>query len=180
VLVAASGGPPAHYYAGPAVCGLGLAAVLVGVRGRTGWTPVAAVSVVAASFMVAFLPHWLTGQAPFRTNLATTAQYATIAAQLPRDGLVVNRGEIGVLAYFCLDHGCRVVDGLLADPTRTDEYVERWRAEHPWTAPNYWWRTPSERPDHLYEIDYRWPAPRAEWPVTNGSTVTGAAVLTSR
>lgn len=183
-LIAASGGPPAHYYAGPAVCGLGLCAVLVGVHGRTGWWPVAAVTAASAGFVLAFWPHWMTGQAPIRTNWATNADYAAIAAALPRDGVVINKGEIGALAYHCLDYGCRVVDGLLADPSRTEVYVDQWRAEHPWTAANYWWRTEPSRPDYQYEVNYRWGSPLAagdaRWPVTNGSQRVGTATLTRR
>lgn len=183
VFIAASGGPPAHYYAGPMVCGLGLAGVLIGVRGRLGWVPLAIAVAATAAFTVSFVPHWTEGLAPFRTNWATNVQYAAIAEGLPRDGLVINEGEIGAVAFHCLEHGCRVVDGLLADPSRTEYYVERWRTEHPWTAANYLWRETPVRPDYRWSVTYRPggdPTGPGRWPITYGDSRSGAATLSAR
>jgi hypothetical protein len=181
-FVAAAAGPPASYYAAPAVAALGLAAVLVGVEGRCGWVPVSGVILVAVLFSGQF-GGWSEGFAPLRTNWASNAQYAAIADALPDDGLVLNRGEIGALAFFCLDRGCRVVDDLLADPHATDRFVTTWRAEHPWTATNYRFREPHPALPYRYVITYGdrprpGTSPLGTWPVTGADGRTRLAVLT--
>lgn len=182
VFVASTAGPPASYYAAPAVCALGVAAVLVGVRGHVGWVPIAGTALVAVAFAVQFA-GWSSGFAPLRTNWATDAQYARIADELPRDGIVLSHGEIGALAFFCIDHGCRVVDDLLADPHATDRYVDRWRAEHPWAAVNYRFRDAAPALPIRYELDYGdgpkpGTTPVGVWPVTGADGGQRVAVLT--
>lgn len=181
-FVAMGAGPPASYYAAPAAVALGLAGVLVGVEGRTGWMPVAGLVLIAVLFSCQFA-GWSAGFAPLRTNWASNAQYAAIADGLPRDGLVLNRGEIGALAFFCLDRGCRVADDLLADPHATDRYVDAWRSENPWAAMNYRFRGMHPPLPFQYVINYgEGPKlgthPLASWPVTGGGGRTRLAVLT--
>lgn len=192
LAMAATAQAPAAYYVGPAVGGLGLAAVLVSTgrarhrRRRSASTPVGLSAVVVAIVTVSMLfsigrvDQWLTGMAPLRQNWATNEQYAQIAAELPTEGVVYSSGEIGALAFFCLDHGCRVVDPYLADPGRTEQFVSRWRAEHPWAEPNYRHHEPRAPLPVRWRLDFTTapPAGARSWPATGAGGHPWFAVLT--
>lgn len=151
LALAVTEAPPTAYYAGPAIAGLGLAAAVVAGR----WRPaeIVGVGLVAASLGVAAAhgPLWAEGLAPIRQNWATNSQYAAIAAALPRDGVIMSNTEIGALAYYCQDHGCRVTDEILSDPTSVDRTLQRWRARHPAVEWNY----AHYRPGPVLPIRYR-------------------------
>jgi hypothetical protein len=118
--------------------------------------------------------------APVRQNWASNVEYAAIAAALPTAGVVYSNGEIGALAYFCLDHDCRVVDPYLSDPGRTEPYVARWRADRPWAEPNYRHHAPPAPLPVRWRLDYTGspPAGAARWPITGADGTTRFAVLT--
>ncbi|MFP5021082.1 hypothetical protein [Pseudonocardia phyllosphaerae] len=59
--------------------------------------------------------------APVSFNWATPAQYAVLAARLPRRATVLSPGEIGTLAWYC---DCRVVDQF-ADRGRLVPLLDR-------------------------------------------------------
>lgn len=131
--------PPIEYYLGPAITGLGLAAVLVAARMPR--PALAAPALLVVSGVVLSVAHgslWSQGYAPMRQNIATDAQYAEIVRRLPTDGAVMG-GEIGAYSFYCQDRvpACTVVDPVLSDPARVDGLVSQWRRFHPGWELNY-------------------------------------------
>lgn len=191
VAMAATAQAPAAYYTGPAVAGLGLAAVLVAAgpwssRSTTGSTTglvlsstVVGLIVVSGVFTLTRVDLWGEGVAPVRQNWASNEQYARIADDLPTDGVVYSSGEIGALAFFCLDRGCRVVDPFLSDPGRTARYVDRWRDGHPWAELNYRHHRPADPMPARWRLDFTANPPdwALTWPVRGSSGEIRSAVL---
>ncbi len=177
--LAVTSAPPIEYYLGPAVTGLGLAAVLMvtGSRGWHVWSGLIVAGSVALS--VAHGSLWAEGLAPMRQNWATDAQYARMADELPTDGVIYTTTEIGALAFYCQDRGCTVIDQFLAYPAATDEYVQRWRDAHPWAEWNYHRYHRSTPISARYELDYRAADPEpGDWPITRSPGFYQSARLT--
>lgn len=170
--------PPIEYYLTPAVTGLGLALVLVAARARP--PAVLVPGVVVAGCLAGSVVHgswWAEGLAPMRQNMATDAQYAAIARDLPSDGAVMSN-EIGALAFSCQDRGCTVVDPVLSDPGRVDGSVARWRAAHPAWELNYRHYSAPPRTPVRYRLELGLPEPAPGcWPVTRTPTRRGWACL---
>jgi hypothetical protein len=171
--------PPIFYYAGPGLAGLSLAVVVLSARARR-WALVVPAALVVAGLVVLADNGgwWARGIAPIRENLATDAEYAAIARDLPTDGVVLG-GEIGGLAFYCADR-CHVVDPVLSDPGRSDVLVSRWIAEHrKLAALNY--RRYSPPP--IIPVRYRvhvgvaTPGPGPSWPTTRNPGVYQWATL---
>ncbi|MHC1562135.1 hypothetical protein ACR9E3_24495 [Actinomycetospora sp. C-140] len=170
--------PPIEYYLAPAVVGLGLALVLVAARSRPAALLVP--GTLVAGCVAGSIAHgslWADGLAPMRQNMATDAEYAAIARDLPTDGVVLSN-EIGALAFHCQDHGCTVVDPALSDPGRVDGLVSRWRASHPGWELNYRHYAVPPRTPVRYRLEMGLPEPGAHgWPVTRTPTRHGWAQL---
>jgi hypothetical protein len=161
--------PPIFYYAGPSLAGLTLALVVLCCRVRPRLALAAPAALVVAGLVVLALngSWWARGIAPIRENLATDAEYAAIARDLPTDGVVLG-GEIGGLAFYCADR-CHVVDPVLSDPGRSDVLVSRWIIEHrKLSALNY----RRYRPTPIIPVRYRViagldaPGAGPSWPIT--------------
>lgn len=169
LTLASTSTPPIEYYLGPSVTGLGMALVLVTARGPQ-WALAAPEAVVAGcvALSIAHGSLWAEGLAPMRQNMATDAQYAVIARELPTDGVVMG-GEVGALAFYCQDRrpACTIVDPVLSDPGRVDGFVSRWRAAHRWLDANYLhYRVPAPTPVK-YRIGFGFDSPRpGDWPIT--------------
>ncbi|MEJ2864426.1 hypothetical protein [Actinomycetospora flava] len=168
--------PPIEYYLTPAIAGLGLALVLVAAPSRA----VAVPGLLVAGCVAGSVAHgslWSEGLAPMRQNMATAAEYAAIARDLPTDGVVLSN-EIGSLAFACQDRGCTVVDPVLSDPGRVDASIARWRALHPAFELNYrHYAAPPPIPVR-YRLEVGLPEPgRGRWPVTRTPTRHGWAQL---
>ena len=176
-VMAVTGAGAAAYYAGPAVVGLGLAAVLVAGRARWLLPALGLLLATAAVSTVVWGPSWKAGFAPLRQNWATTAEYRRIAADLPTNGVVLSDGEIGALAFYCGDR-CTVVDPWLSDPGRSDAFVQRWRADHPGLAMNWThYRPPAPLPVRYRLVFASAPGPGPSWPVTTADHSRGWATL---
>lgn len=173
VALVATSAPPVAYYLGPAVAGLGLAAVLMGrpavSMGWRWWGWSALVVVGSLTLTVAHGSLWAAGQAPMRQNWVSNAEYGRVAGRLPTDGVIYTTTEIGALAFYCQDRGCTIIDQFLAYPAATDAWVRRWRDAHPWAEWNYFRYRPSAPIRAHYRLDYRsadradpgdWPLPR--------------------
>lgn len=176
--MAATAQAPAAYYPGPAVGAAVLAAALV--AGRVRWaSPLPVLLLVAGAVFTLAWPGWSAGMAPLRQNWATVAEYAAIASALPTDGVILSTGEIGALAFYGQDRGCTVVDPWLADPGRTDRYVARWRAEHPWAELNWRHYHPPTLLPVAYRLDFSYSVPPqpGDWPITGAGGVPGVARL---
>jgi hypothetical protein len=168
ILMAATAGPPAAYYLGPGVAGLGLGALLVTRRAPWMLPAIGAVVVAAVAVTAARGAPWDGGVAPIRQNVVSNAEYARIVDQLPTDAPIYASGEIGALAYYGADRGLTVVDRYLADPGRTDAYVARWRADHPWAEPNFTHYDPPPPVQVGYQLDVaRNPDGTARWRLTS-------------
>ncbi len=171
--------PPIFYYLGPSLGCFTVTMVLVASRTRVALFVPVAVAAACVAVLVGNGAWWDRGIAPIRQNWGTDQQYAAIAAGLPRDGWVLG-GEIGGLAYYCADHGCKVVDPVLSDPGRTDVLVAKWRREHPTlSAINY----RNYQPPAPIPVTYRLrfgaaePGPGPSWPITRNPGIDQWAVL---
>lgn len=107
---------PVIYYPGILLGAASCTVALVAATRR--WmTAVPALLVVGS---VGYLGHHAdelaAGYHPLRQNWATNAQYEQIVDELPTDAVTYSPGEVGALAFYCQDRGCRVVDPFLADP----------------------------------------------------------------
>lgn len=181
-VMAATASSPVGYYFGPAVAGLGLCAVLVAVRARWPLPALVVLIVACLVFTIVRWPSWERGYAPIRQNWATSGQYVRIASELPTDGVVLSEGEIGALALYCQDRRCTVVDRYLADPGRTNTYVQKWRGQHPGLEANWRHYQPPTPLRVRYRLDFgRLPGNPADnlrlWPVTGADGTPGWAAL---
>lgn len=172
--------PPIFYYAGPSLAGLVLALVVLCARVRPRVASAAPAVLVVAGVVVLALngSWWAKGVAPIRENLATDAEYAAIARELPTDGVVLG-GEIGGLAFYCADR-CHVVDPVLSDPGRSDQLVSRWIREHRKLSAlnNRHYRPATIIPvRYVLLVGLRAPGPGPSWPVTGNPGRYGWAVL---
>lgn len=150
---------PIIYYPGVLVGAMSLTLALgaAAVRWLLFW-PILAI-VAGFTFTVHHADNILGGFVPLRQNWATNAEYERIVAELPTDAPVYSPGEIGAFAFYCLDRrpACTVVDPFLADPGRVDEYVTRWRREHPGAEVNYARRTTHEPVATRWQVTFTYP-----------------------
>jgi hypothetical protein len=150
---------PIIYYPGILVGAASCAVALVAAAHR--WTLAVPALLVAGS--VGYLSHHAdalaSGYHPLRQNWATNAQYARIVDGIPTDAATYSPGEVGALAFYCEDHGCRIVDPFLADPGRVGRAVDRWRDAHPALEPAYAHRRPAPPPvPTRYLLVFTYPA----------------------
>lgn len=167
-VLAAASAPPTEYYLGPALVGLGLAAVLMGADRWSwrGWSALLIIGSLALSATQGSL--WAEGVAPMRQNWVSDDEYARVAARLPTNGIIYTTTEIGALAFYCQDRGCTIIDQFLAYPAATDAWVQKWRAAHPWAEWNYARYRQSAPIPVRYRLDYRVVDPNnpGDWPLT--------------